>query len=649
MAYGYAGMILRINLTNKKISKQPLPREWALRFIGGSGINDWILYNEVGPDADPIGPENKLIVGVGPFAGTIFPLGSKVRVTSRSPLTGMFGDGSAGGWFGPRLKYAGYDHIVVQGKADEPVYLWIDDEDVEIRNASHLWGSDVWETDDRIKEEVGDKEISTMAIGPGGENLVKHAVVVLDRHRTARCGMGCVMGSKKLKAIAVRGTGTIEIAKPEKFAEHCERVAELVDPRVNPMLGTLSLYGTMAAVPLYNEIGCHSVRNWQEVQWSEEKIKSVDPDRFLETFQTRALSCSNCIVHCSHRWEIKEGRFAGEYGLKIEYVPVCSFGMHLDNPNMESILYLQNLANKLGVDVIESGTSIGLLMECYEKGILPRKIATDSRFEWGDIDLIIDLVKKIAYREGIGDLLANGTLNAAKKIGNGAEKFVNHAKGMTMIEDVRAFPHWALAFAISTRGADHLKAYSFIDKTHRTDVSQWLFGSPKAGEPHTPELKAISVKFFEELYAIIDSLGFCKLSGTRLVVPKDPSKAMTPKDWAPIFSAATGIEIDPGEFVRCGERIVLLEKAFNARLGATRKDDTLGWRWMSEPCPSGPGKGMKCEDYLPKLLDEYYELRGFEIRTGLPTRSKLEELGLNAIADELERMGRLGKASARDG
>jgi aldehyde:ferredoxin oxidoreductase len=643
MVYGYAGTILRVNLTNGKIVKQPLPLEWAHMFIGGSGINDWILYNEVGPEVAPLSPENKLIIGVGPLAGTTFPAGSKVRVTFRSPLTGVFGDGSAGSWFGPMLKYAGYDHIVIEGKSDKPVYLWINDEEVEIRDASHLWGRDSHETDDILREELANEEISTMVIGPGGENLVKYAVVVFDRDRTARAGGGCVLGSKKLKAIAVYGTKSLKIADVEKFEELCHRVMELVDPRTNPMIEKLSRYGTMASIPLYNEIGCHSVKNWQDVQWSEEKIRAIDPDTFLEKYYVRSMSCSNCIVHCSHVWEVKDGCFAGEKGLKIEYVPVGALGLHLDNPDMASILYLTDLSNKLGIDVIEAATSIGLLIECREKRLITEDETNGMRFEWGDVDVIKETIKKIAYREGIGNLLAEGTLNAAKKIGKGAERFVCHAKGMTMIEDVRATPHWALAYAVSTRGADHTKAYSFIDKTGRTDVSQKLFGSPEAGETFSPKLKEVSVKFCEEFYALIDSLGFCKLIGTRLLVPSDPKKAFTPNDLAPIFSVCTGIIISPDEFLKCGERIVLVEKSFNARIGLSRKDDTLGYRWMNEPCPSGPGKGMKCKDYLPELLTKYYKLRGFDHETGLPTRSKLEELNLKKVADDLEKLGVLPK------
>ena len=641
MIYAYAGNVLRVDLTKEKVIKQPLRREWARLFLGGSGINDWVLYNEVRPEVRPLEPENRLIFGVGPLAGTILPLGSKTKVTTRSPLTGIFGDTAAGGMWGPELKHAGYDHIVVQGKASKPAYLWIDDDHVEIRDASHLWGKDVFETNDIIKEDLGDEEVSIAAIGPGGENLVKFASIIFNRYRAAgRTGAGCVMGSKKLKAIAVRGTKGIRIAEPDEFENYCQKARERADPRDNPLLKILSKYGTIGIMPIYNEIGCLSVRNFQDVSW--DKIDSFDPEKLLERYVKRSLACSpNCFIHCSHWWEIKEGRFAGEMGEKPELVIAIAFGSNLDNPDMASILHFQNLVNRYGIDAIETATTIGLLMECWQKGIITEKDTDGICYEWGDIDATIDTVKKIVNREGFGNLLGEGTLNVAKKIG--AEKFVCHSKGTTMIEDLRAFPHWALNHAVSTRGADHLKGYSMLDKSGRTDISRKLFGDPGAGMPQSPRLKGVSVKFFEEFLQMCDALGICKLVATRLLTPADPKDILGMEYFSGVFSSATGIEMSAEEFTKCCERIVVVEKMFNARLGVTRKDDTLGHRWMREPCPSGPGKGMKAEDYLDTCLDEYYKVRGFDVKTGLPTKNKLKELGLRNLVNDLEKIEKLGK------
>lgn len=627
-------------MTSGKVFKQPLKREWQRLFLGGSGINDWILYNEVPPPVSPLSPENKLIFGVGPLAGTPFPLGSKIKITSKSPLTGIFGDAAAGGSWGVSLKHAGYDHIIIEGRSEKPVYIWIDDDYVEIRDAKDLWGKNVFETNDIIKEDLGDTEISVAAIGNAGENLVKFASIIIDRCRAAgRSGLGCVMGSKNLKAIAVRGHKSIKIANPSRFDEYCQIARERLDPRRNPLLKVLSTYGTAGLLPLYNQIGCLSVKNFQDVSW--DKINKFDLNEvFLKRFIRRPLACSpNCLIHCSHWWEINEGRFAGEKGEKIEFVVLDAFGPNLDNDDIASIFYIQNLINKYGVDAIETGTVIGLLMECWQKGIISEKDTDGIRYEWGDVDAIIETIRKIAYRDGIGNLLAEGTLNVAKKLG--CENFVCHAKGMTMIEDVRAFPHWALNYAVSTRGADHLKGYSIIDKAGRQDISEALFGDPGAGMSHSPRLKGVAVKFFEEFLQMCDALGICKLVATRLLMPADPKDILGMEYFSLVFSSATGLEMSPKEFAESCERIVVLEKMFNVRLGVSRKDDTLGYRWMYEPCPSGPGKGMKAADYLDTCLDEYYEARGFHVKTGIPTKTKLKELKLESLIGDLERIEKI--------
>jgi aldehyde:ferredoxin oxidoreductase len=329
-------------------------------------------------------------------------------------------------------------------------------------------------------------------------------------------------------------------------------------------------------------------------------------------------------------------------GEKPDFVVVVTFGPNLDNPDFGSICHIQNLLNRYGVDAIETGMTISLLMECWQRGMIDEKFTDGISYEWGNVEATINTIKKIAFREGVGNILAEGTLNAAKAIGRGAEKLVCHSKGMTMMEDVRATPHWALNFAVSTRGADHLKGYSMLDKTGRTDISERLFGDPGAGEAFTPRSKGVAVKFFEEFYAACDSLGICKLISTRLLAPADPSKILTHEYFALVYGALTGIEVKPKDFMDACERIVVLEKSYNALCGITRKDDTLGYRWMEEPCPSGPAKGQKCKDFLDGLLDEYYSLRGFDIKTGRPTKEKLEGLGLMDVAKDLEKMESTG-------
>ncbi len=638
MSYGWAGTVLRVDLTENRITKEPFPESWGAQFLGGSGVNDWILWNEVGPEVEPLSPENKLIFGVGPLVGTIVPLGSRTHVTTRSPLTGIFGDTNAGGFWSSRLKYAGYDHIVIQGKADRPVYLWVDDDEVVIRDAAHLWGKDVYETDDVLKRELG-RDVSVASIGPAGENLVRFASIMFDRYRAAaKTGAGCIMGSKNLKAVVVRGTKGLAVARPEELRQMAEGLRGGLDIRVSAGVANFAKYGTTGLLMSYNAIGCHSVRNYQDVVF--DLIEDINPDKFLERYVVRNTSCSmNCPVHCCHWWQIKNGRYAGEAGAKPEYIVIDSVGIHLGVHDWEAILHFQNLVNRYGMDSTEAGTGIGLLMELWQRGIVTGADTGGIQYQWGNADAIEETMAQIAQRRAMGELLADGTLAAARKIGRDAEKYVCHSKGMTEAEDVRGFPQWAVAYAISTRGSDHLKAHGQIDKQGRRDTSEIVFGVPDVGEPTSVVYKGKSAKYHEDFAAVTNSLGICMFNVLSLSLKFNPKRAVHMGDYAPIFGAVTGADLSREEFMRCGERIVCLEKAYNARLGISRKDDTLHGRWMHEPCPSGLGKGMKCADYLDECLDEYYSERGFDPTTGLPRQEKLRELGLESVAEGLAQMG----------
>ncbi|MFC2056097.1 aldehyde ferredoxin oxidoreductase family protein [Chloroflexota bacterium] len=638
MSYGWAGSILRVDLTDKRLAKEPLPDSWGARFLGASGINDWILWNEVPPEVDPLSPENRLIFGVGPLAGTIIPLGSRTHVTTRSPLTGIFGDSNAGGFFSSMLKYAGYDHIVVQGRAEKPVYLCIKDDEVSLRDATHLWGLDVYQTTDALKKELG-RDVAVACIGPAGENQVRFANIMFDYYRAAaKTGTGCVMGAKNLKAVAVHGSRSITLARPEEARRIAENLRKSLDINLSRGIASFAKYGTTFLLNFYNTLGCNSVHNYQDVVF--EHLDDISPDKFVEQYVVRNISCSHsCPVHCAHWWRIPDGRYGGETGGKLEYIVMNSMGPHLGVHDLAAILHLQNLVNRYGMDATQTGTSIGLLMELWQRGIITEADTNGIRYQWGDLEAIEETLTQIAHHQGIGELLADGTVATARKIGRDAENYVCHSKGMTEVEDVRGFPGWALAYSISTRGADHLKAHGQMDKQNRRDISERIFGIPDLGEPTSVLHRGKSVKYHEEFEAVTNSLGICMMNMLSLSLKYDPQQAVHLADYAPIFSAVTGVELSREEFQKCAERIVCLEKAYNARLGLSRKDDTLHGRWMHEPCPSGLGKGMKCADYLDECLDEYYVERGFELKTGLPTRDKLIELGLKNIAEELTQRG----------
>lgn len=638
MSYGWAGNILRIDLSQKKITKEVLPASWGAKFLGGSGINDWILWNEVGPAVEPLSPENRLIFGIGPLAGTIIPLGSRTHVTTRSPLTGIFGDSNGGGFWGSMLKYAGYDHLIIQGKAEKATYLWINDDEVSIRDAAHLWGLDVYQTVDALKKELGE-DVCVASIGPAGENGVRFANIMFDRYRAAaKTGAGCVMGSKNLKAVAVRGSKGVAIARPEETRRVAEELRKSLDINLSRGVANFAKYGTTGLTTFYNQLGCNSVRNYQDVVF--DRVDDIHPDKFLESYVVRNISCSlDCPVHCCHWWRIPDGRYAGEVGAKPEYIVIDAMGMHLGVRDLGAILHFQNLVNRCGMDATETGTSIGLLMELWQRGIITGADTGNIRYQWGDVEAIEETVTQIAYRRGIGELLAGGTVATARRIGRNAENYVCHSKGMTEVEDVRGFPQWALAYSISTRGADHLKAHGQLDKQGRRDISQVLFGVPDVGEPTAVAYKGKSAKYHEDFAAVINSLGICMFNALSLSLKYDPKRAVHLADYASIFGAVTGVELSREEFRRCAERIVCLEKSYNARLGLSRKDDTLHGRWMTEPCPSGLGKGMKSADYLDKCLDEYYVERGFDPKTGLPRLETLRKVGLDSVAEELTQLG----------
>lgn len=638
MNYGYAGCILRIDLTEGKIAREPLPDSWTARFLGGSGVNDWILWKEVTPEISPFSPENRLIFGVGPLVGTAIPLGNRTHVTTRSPLTGIFGDSNAGGFWSSRLKYAGYDHIIIQGKAEKPVYICIVDDEVSIREADHLWGLDTYQTVDVLERDLG-RNVSVACIGPAGEKGVRFASIMFDRYRVAgKTGTGCVMGTKNLKAIVVRGNKSVTVAKPEETQRIAEKLRKSLDVKLSRGIASFARYGTTYLINLYNELGCNSVRNYQDVVF--EHIDDISPDKFVEDYVVRNISCSHgCPVHCAHRWRIKNGQYAGEAGYKFEYIVMNAMGPHLGVRDLDAILHFQNILNRYGMDATESGTSIGLLMELWQRGIINESDTGGLQYRWGDVSVIEETLNRISRREGIGEILADGTVAAARKIGRNAIDYVCHAKGMTEVEDVRGFPQWALAYAISSRGADHLKAHGQVDKQKRQDVSERVFGVPDVSNPTSSSYKGRSVKYNEDFQAIINSLGVCMMNTLSLSLKFDAKQAVDAVAYAPIFHAVTGLDLSGEEFMECAERIVCLEKAYNTRLGLTRNDDTLHGRWMYEPCPSGIGRGMKCSDYLDDCLDEYYQERGFDLRTGLLTREKLEAIGLESVADDLIQRG----------
>lgn len=646
--FGWAGSILRIDLSAKDVVKEPLPGEWARKFLGGEGINSWILLNEMAPHIDPLSPDNLLVLGIGPLGGGISPFGSKTKVTFKSPAYHLFGDSAMGGLFGSMMKWAGYDHLVIRGKAEKPTYIWINDDDVEFRDATHLWGKDTWATQDLIREELGDKEVAVACIGQGGENLVRYASIVCDRYRVAaRCGGGCVMGSKKLKAIAVKGTKPMRVAHPREYAAKVEELSKQLIASGHHAV--FSKYGTPAGVRFYNVVGCHGTRNYQDVVYnppsSRGSANNLSAEFLVDNFGAGHVACSpSCITHCSHRLRVRghetaaAPKYAGERSEKLDFVIIASFGILCDNDDLASIIHLQNLINRYGVDSIELGSLISFFMELKERGIISEKDSDGINYSWGNIEAIEETVSRISLGQGrVYELGHEGVYKAAAKLGG--EKGLDLTRyavfgkgGSPHCEDVRATPAWALAFAVSPRGADHLKGAPPMEKEKATRLSQEIFGHPGAGWTYKLDLKSRLVAWQENVNSVVNSLGCCTIQIAYCYHHRLKGIKHLPE----LFTYATGMAMDEEEMLLAGERVCNVEKAFNTLLGYDRKDDNLCPRWLEVPCPSGPGQGMKCEDYLEGLKDEYYLLRGWDVATGLQTRKRLEELDLEDVATRLE-------------
>jgi len=638
MMFGWAGKILKVDLSREKIIEEPLDKDLAANFLGGRGINVKILYDELKPKTDPLGPKNVLIFGCGPLTGTLSPGSGRFNVTTLSPLTRILGDSNCGGWWAPELKFAGYDHIVICGRAEKQVYLWICDGESELRDASNLWGKDSVETQEIIREELGDPEIQVVNIGQAGERLVKFANIRTGLKNSAgRTGTGAVMGSKRLKAIAVRGTRSINVAKPKEFEELCLKLH--ITLRENPLFEAFSIYGTPILSNILNEAGIMPVKNWQTTDFPE--IDAISGETLVKKHSVKNKGCFGCPIHCNHFYRIKDGPFAGELGEGPEYETINSLGPRCGNSNFSSIIHMNDLCNKYGLDTITLGNVLGLMMELRQRKIVTEKDMDGIKLDWGNWEAMIEMIEKIVKRDGIGNLLAEGPLSVAEKIGRGSEKYVIHTKRLDYSShENRSAKGYALSHAVSTRGGDHLRSIPtcvYWGPAANPELIKMIYGKVNTVDPRSYEDQAIAVIWYERMYTACDCIGMCKYITPWL----GTGFGLVPAEMTKLFSLATGVEIDERKMIEISDRVYNLERAFIVREGITRKDDYPPVRFMEEPIPSGPNKGDKIDGKkYDEMLDEYYEIRGWTSH-GVPTQAKLKELGLNSVADELKRLGKL--------
>jgi aldehyde:ferredoxin oxidoreductase len=626
---GFAGKILRVDLSSGSLKDEPLNHDLALNYLGGTGFAARFLFDMVGPDVDPFSDRNVLIFASGVLVGTLFPQASRHVIAAKSPLTEIYGESHAAGFISAELKFSGYDAIIIQGRSEKPVYLCIYDGKPEIRRAEHLWGKTTYETADIIREELDDREVKVAAIGQAGENLVRYAAVINDHGRAAaRSGMGAVMGSKKLKAIAVRGFNSVKVADMDGFMKLYDELHERM--LSHPFTPDRVKYGTTSLVELMNAIGRLPTYNMQQGVF--EYYEDISGERLRELYFVKPHADMACLQRCGRI--VRTGGKYEMFGKGPEYEALDSFGARCGVRNLEAVIYANHLANLYGMDAISAGASISWAMECYEKGIITKEDTGGIDLSWGNYESVIKLIHDIAFRRGFGNILAEGSYRASKIIGRGSEKYVMHVKKQEIpAQDGRAQKSMGLGHVTAARGADHLYAFPVLDEVGFEKEIRERFGEkylPEIAERLNPKYKGVMVKELEDFNAVVESVGLCKY-GT--VIPP----VFFYNDIARALTLVTGVPYTEEILRRIGERIVNLQRLFNVRHGITRKDDVLPERFTKEPMPKGPAKGQLVE--LDQMLDEYYELRGWDLTTGIPRMSKLRDLGLEKEADIVRSQG----------
>jgi aldehyde:ferredoxin oxidoreductase len=624
LLYGYAGKILTIDLTRRKITETPLIDELPKRFIGGVGIASKILYDNTPARIDAFDPLNPLIFFTGALTGTPVPSAGRHFIAAKSPLTGYFGDSNAGGFWGAELKYAGYDGVIFSGRSTRPVYVWICDGHAEIYDASGYWNMNAREADKAIRKDLGDMNAKVADIGIAGENLVRVASIMNEEASRAagRCGMGAIMGFKMLKAVAVRGHNKITIAHPDEVEK---KIVELTSMLKNDE-GTkyTSKYGTPGVYGLCSALGDAPLRNWSRSGFSAAEEITFGPGGGYQKVAVGRRSCIYCPVGCRRIVQVNEGPYETEPRVEgPEYESLASLGGDCVVGNIEAIAKANELCNLYGLDTISTGSIVAFAMECYENGLITKKDTEGVEVKFGNCDALVILIEKIAKREGLGKILGEGVRRASLNW-PGSEYFAIHVKGLEMgMHDPRVYPAMALTYAASPVGADHMEG--------ETTFIEGLFNVPypllelEGLQRSSTYRKAEAAFKIQNLWHVFGNcMGYCLIGSATgaTAYPLEYNLAF--------FESVTGRKMSFSEAMKIGERVFNLKKAFNVRHGATRAEDTLPERLLKESHKKGvePAK-------LTELLPQYYDLRGWDHVTGKPTRKKLQELGLPEIAEDL--------------
>jgi aldehyde:ferredoxin oxidoreductase len=637
--FGHQGKILHVDIGKRTSWIEDIPEEWRKLYIGSRGINAKILWDYCkDPEITWDDPRNIIVYAPGAVTGTTAPASGRTSVTTVGCTTGLYLKSNTGGHWGSELKYAGYDHLVVHGVADKPVYIHINDDLVEVLDAEKLWGKDIIETDKLLKKWHGE-DSRGLYIGPAGENLVRAASIHCSLyHAAGRGGGAAVMGKKKLKAISVRGTKPVRVKDPKKFAEVAEEMRELL--RADSGAQGLHQFGTAGSLAGVNELHAFPGKNWQ-TGYTENVFPITGQALNAGGYLKRRVACFGCTIGCHRYSTIDKGPNAGIASGGPEYETFGALGNGPCIIDTEGVLLANEMCNRLGLDTITAGGVAQWAIESYERGVLTKNDTDGIELGWGKLPELLKTIEALAYRKGkLGSLLGDGLKIATKKVGHDSYKWaIMNAKGLEQSNvETRSAKAYALAFAVNPRGNDHLMTETFAEfgsSPEAIDVIEKITGSKKWASPHFTEFRAEIVRWHEDVYEITEALGFCVFTSTAAF-------GVNPDNMARLYTAATGINMTEDEIMLTGRRVCTLEKAFNVTRGATRAHDNLPWRLMNEGASSGPLKGAtNSQEELDGMLDRYYDLHEWDKETSWPKRSTLEKLGLKDVADYLGELGKL--------
>jgi aldehyde:ferredoxin oxidoreductase len=622
MSKAFVGQILRVNLTSGTISTDELNPQWARETLGGAGLATRYLFELTPRGVDPLGPENVLIFMAGALTGTPSASASRYSVVSKSPQTGLWGQANSGGFFGPALKWSGFDGVIFEGISPTPVYLSIMNGKAELRIATHLWGMTVPECNDHLQSELG-SGVTVACIGPAGEKLVRYAAIMNNKNRAAgRTGMGAVMGSKRLKAIACSGNRHIDLYDAAEFNRVTQRQREFMDESI--MKIAFDAFGTNMIADMVNVRGGYPTNNWQKATFDQ--IENVNAQSMTDQVLVEGVRCYACPVACGRGTEIRQGKWQGAHGEGPEYETVDTLGAMCGVDDLNAITYANYLCNEYGIDTISTGATIAFAMECYQKGILTPEQTGGLALQFGDADLVVSLVEKIGKREGIGDLLAEGTRRMAEILGKDSEHFAMHVKGLELpAYDPRAAKITGLGYVTANRGGDHMNGY--IQAPTFIDMPFLIVDDSTIKDPFVVDPQEARVLIdMENALSVLDALGGCKFMAV----------LVSPGEIIDLVRAATGWDFDLAEFRKCGERLQTMSRVYCVREGLRREHDILPARLMGDPLPDGPAQGMVLDRAsLEKMKDAYYQIRGWDVATGIPTPARLHELDLDYLIPQL--------------